>query len=225
MIVITGASFALHEYDDDSSISGPGIGQYLSLNNEVFVIAKAAASNTLALNKLQDFLEMMNNDFSSDTFYWLVTDPTRCIEDNLKALVGSDPSSLLKETLNNSLERANDLAKKFNITINLVGAECDLPCVEYSNLTVAVKSWGQLLENNWPVGLTYDIDSWKQKLPTSDKLVDILENINNKYSVMNQSKWFKALHPTSKAHLKLAFELNEDFKEYYLQNWPDTEVY
>ena len=222
MIVITGSSFSLYEYNDDATISGPGIGQYLSLSNDAFVVSRAGCSNTVALRKLEHFLETINVKASNSTFYWFVTDPVRCVGHNLKKLAGDNPTDLMLKTLDKSFKRADELAKQFNIKINLVGAECDLPEVHYPNLNVVVKSWGQLLEHNWPVGLAYDIVLWSQKLTASADLVNILENINKKHNAMNQSKWFKSLHPTSDAHLKLAFALDSDFKKDYMTRWPDT---
>jgi hypothetical protein len=217
MIIITGDSWSQHEYNDDGSFTGVGFGIYLSMNNYVINVGHGGNSNEQSIQSLEHLLMRFTKDTDCDTFYWVVTDPVRSIGDN-------DPTrKVLEDALDNSFRLANDLAKQYNITINLIGGQCDLPeSLNYSNLNVIVPSWGKLLEKMYPTGLCFDMPIMENRqYVASEELIEYFDEISRKYEFTKQSDLFKAGHPTTKGHLKLAFYLDPNFKKYYLTHWEE----
>ena len=151
MIIITGDSWGVGEFSQNALIVGPGIGSYVTKFEPSTNLSQGASSNSQALDRLEYFLNRYT-PVNEDIFIWIVSGPNRCIEnlDNFLTSVQTIKSGL-RNILSSSLERANDLAKKHNISIRLVGGLCDLTEVysEYSNLEIVVPSWGLLLNEKY----------------------------------------------------------------------------
>ena len=152
MIILTGDSWGVGEFDKNFLIGGPGIASYITLCEPSVNLSRGAGSNTLALDRLENFLTSYTPT-NEDIFLWIVTGPNRCITDLTSFLNTSD--SLIKsleQLLSESLSRANSISKKYNIKLKLIGGLCDLNTFSdsnYSNLEITVPSWGSLLIENY----------------------------------------------------------------------------
>jgi len=161
VIVILGDSWGVGEWGTDPktqqtcSLTGPGIGQYFSLHGKVINLSEGGCSNTDQLVYFKNLLEKFTPDHN-DVFYWIVTDPVRCFANkNKMSELLVDQTTLeaaIRSTLDLFLNNVNVIAEQRNIKINLIGGVCDLDTVDiskYSKLTIAVPSWGKLLDNTY----------------------------------------------------------------------------
>ena len=151
MIIVIGDSWGVGEWSSECHLSGPGFAQYMALHSEVFNLSVGAASNTLCLDRLESLFSRLKL-CRTDTVYWVVTCPTRCI--TIKDLLDADSlQSVIDMSLQKALSRANVLAANADVTINLIGGLCDLDYVDfkpYPNLHAAVPSWCKLLDADYP---------------------------------------------------------------------------
>lgn len=203
---------------------GPGFGHYLMLHDRVINLSVGAASNRQSLDRLEDLLSKFRPD-NFDTFYWIVTSPDRCrsLEHFLKT---PDPGLEIERCLEESLTRSNALAQKYSIEINLIGGLCDLNEINidaYSNLKMAVESWGQLLLPDYAKSridpffwrnLGEHIDSSNSALKKA--WVDYADKAELKYQSWKKMKdlYFSTdgTHPDRQAHLVLKNYLYPDWK-------------
>jgi len=222
MIIITGDSWGVGEYSEDYQLSGPGFANYLALNNTVVNLCNGDSSNTQAIVELETFLYKLNPrlDLQHDTFYWIVTDPIRCVE--------SIPCTSLKTTtttaLHDSLKQANEIAYVYGIKLKLIGGLCDLhntDISEFINLEIAVPSWCQLLMDNYNASLYGDISRWTKignEIEDISEWTDIACELDNKFKSLDELKdtFFTTCghHPDRNGHLALRDYLYPEFKNF-----------
>ena len=199
MIVIIGDSWGVGEWAIGARLSGPGIGSLISMHDRVINLSVGAASNTDCLDRLTDLLEQFT-PVPGDRFFWIVTCPSRCILNN-NDLYGQNFEEIAIKYLSNALARANTIAEKFSIKIELIGGVCDLPdncCKNFKHLNILVQSWGKLLDKNYPtctyspspVILTYTL-----------KDIEVLNRIKKKYEFWQDSNLFPDNgHPDTHSH-------------------------
>lgn len=214
MIFITGASWSQFQYANNAFPDGPGLADYLSLSNDVWNVGKGGASNLFALKKLEDAI-IKCKDVIGDHFFWVVTDPTRDMEEV------TDVQSII-DSLHNAFNVANNLAQAHNIIINLVGGECDLieDIGSYSNLKVIIPSIGRLADNNYPISICQDIEKFTSNTERSEEIVTLISDVYRKLTYMdNNTECFKARHPNSKLLLLVARAMLPEFDKYYLTTW------
>ena len=214
MIFITGASWSQFQYTNNAFPDGPGLADYLSLNNVVINVGKGGASNLLALRNLKDAVEKCK-DVVGDHFFWIVTDPTRDMEE-----VTSVQSII--DSLHNAFSVANNLAQAHDIIINLIGGECDLPedIGNYSNLRVVIPSIGRLAGNDYPTSICLGIDKFTSNTERSKEMVTLISNVYCKYQYQDtHPEYFQAQHPNSKLLLLTARLMVPEFDNHYLTKW------
>lgn len=203
MIIIIGDSWGVGEWgfdtNEDYCLTGPGIGSLMSMHHRVINLSKCAGSNTDSLNRLTDLLDQFT-PAPGDRFFWIVTCPSRCIlsEDEL---YGQNFEEISTKYLFNALDRANTIAEKFSIEIELIGGVCDLPDDCYKNfkhLNVLVQSWGKLLDKNYPT-CTYSPSP--EILTHVLKDIEVLNRIEKKYKFWENSNLFPDNgHPNTYSH-------------------------
>lgn len=160
MIIIIGDSWGVGEWDR-TGLSGPGIGQYLMLHDQVINLSVGAASNSLCLDRLQYLLDRYSVD-PYDSIYWIVTCPTRCWRDFsclIQTEIGLRNQVLLH--MHSLFERADQLAGKHNAKINLIGGLCDIDELDvgrYANLQIVIGSWGRLIDESYETDLLAPAD-------------------------------------------------------------------
>lgn len=167
MIIISGCSWGVGEWGKDPRtkspmcLTGPGLGQLISLHGKVVNLSEASSSNTQQLNYLADFLKKFKPD-NADTFYWIVTDPLRCFiySNTLDQLVVNQDNleNAIRFALDNWLQQIDQLASDNNIHINLIGGLCDLDTIDvskYTRLKIVVPSWGKLLDSTYASSIFY----------------------------------------------------------------------
>jgi hypothetical protein len=169
LIVIVGDSWGVGEWGNDAAgLTGPGIGQLLSISHTVANFSKGGASNSTSLKILSEFLKRytprLDGGKYDDVFYWIVSDPTRCI--SLEEIVNHQTTieKQLISVLDSTFQQADAIAKENNLTINVIGGICDLNpewVNPYTNLKLAVPSWGSLIYENYPTSI-YDIRRWEE---------------------------------------------------------------
>jgi len=212
MIIIIGDSWGIGEWDKDCNLGGPGFGQYLMLHDRVVNLSVGSGSNTQSLDRLSEFLNKFQAD-EYDTFYWIVTCPSRCIDlgDHLPSAKSLELVFL--DSLFQSLDRAQCIAQEHSIEINLIGGLCDLDNVditEFTRLAAKVPSWGRLLYDKYATSPTYP-NNWPEIGRTIKKSdphhLQSWHNIANTIIAKNQS-WRKIFHtdgshPDRDGHKKL----------------------
>ena len=227
MIIIIGDSWGVGEWgtqDNEYCLTGPGIGQYLSLHNRVVNLSVGACTNTQALYRLEDFLNRYRHD-EDDIFYWIVTDPKRCIrdEDVVDSTVGL--KTTLQLTLLKSINQAQAIAKERGITIKLIGGLCDLnpDCIGHcDNLEIVVPSWGQLVDPRYAASIFW-VDRWdtigeivhKRRPELTEEWLDITKLINAKQATMWAAFDNRDWHPNRLAHRQLRDYFYPQYSEKY----------
>jgi len=229
MVVITGDSWGVGEYNDQALIHGPGIASYITHCIPCTNLCRGGGSNTDALDRLEHFLSNYSPE-QDDTFLWIVTAPNRCIINldiflkDTKSIEGS-----LKNILITSLQRANTLAIAHNIRLKLIGGLCDLTDIDqlpFSNLDFVVPSWcsllkaeyttsileqdfisniGPVIKNNFP----WLLNNWLN-------LADISARKNLDWQSM-KTTYFKTdgLHPDRSGHMVLLKTVFPDLVRYF----------
>lgn len=223
MIILIGDSWGVGEWGLDGNefcLTGPGIGQYLSLHNTVVNLSVGSGSNTESINRLENFLRKYQVDIN-DTVYWIVTDPLRCQDTNLIHLTESFQSKV-ENLLMLALLRANKLAEKCSVTINLIGGLCDLDLIDlsnYNNLKNCVPSWGKLIDPEYQASIfcnskrlqdlakTADTSERKQEFLSIAKLVQLKE----KSKIFTQNHF----HPSRHGHRILRDHLYPEWKHIF----------
>ena len=209
MIVIIGDSWGVGEWDKNCNLGGPGFGQYLMLHDCVVNLSVGAGSNTQSLNRLCKFLDKFQSD-EYDTFYWIVTCPSRCI--NISDHLPSTKSleQVLLDTLSQSMNRAQHIAQQRDIQINLIGGLCDLDNVDiakFNRLNAKVPSWGSLLYDKYATSFMYPAhwpeigETIKKSYPYHLQSWNIIaDSITAKHRSWQQIFTTDGYHPDRKGH-------------------------
>jgi hypothetical protein len=209
MIIIIGDSWGVGEWDEQFNLGGPGFGQYLMLHDRVVNLSVGNGSNSQSLDRLSEFLGKFQAD-DYDTFYWIVTCPSRCINfiDHLPSTKVLE--QVLFDTLYQSMVRAQQIAEQHDIQINLIGGLCDLDNVDitgYTRLNVKVPSWGSLLYDkyatcamypgNWPNIGEIIQKSYPHHLQSWNTIADKIIAKNRSWQEIFTTD---GTHPTRKGH-------------------------
>jgi len=220
MIIITGDSWGVGEWDKDCNLSGPGFGQYLMLHDQVCNLSVGAGSNSLALERLNQFLKKYRID-SYDTIYWIVTCPSRDIDFTKCLRKETSLKQMLLDSLFDSFTTAQTIADSYDVSLNLIGGLCDLDGLDlsgYSRLRVSVASWGQLIDARYSMGTFYP-ESWisigKDIKDQYSHHLDEWQDIADMMIKKNQS-WRRIFHtdgshPDREGHKKLHNHLYPDW--------------
>jgi hypothetical protein len=222
LIIIIGDSWGVGEWGVENgyvSITGPGIGQLLSLTCSVANFSKGNASNSEALAILTNFLSNYKLQ-PDDDCYWIVTDPIRCI--GVQSIIESktDIDQTIENSLHTSLACANTLATQHNIKLNLIGGLCDLDKSWeklYQQLNIVVPSWGKLIDKDYPSSM-FNFNSIRDL----GELIKIqAPKLLNKWmeiadvGMLKNLYWNKTFHPDRNEHRILRDYLYPDFSQYY----------
>ena len=224
MKIIVGSSWAIGTFERGGKLSGPGIAQYLNLCGPVVNLSAGATDNNNHLRVLAKFLNNYHyrgtvSQPTEDTYYWIVHSPmyNKETEESRVLICTKDTINLhdaVLSRLQSILARANDIAKRNNIIINLIGGLCDLDNVDttpYTSLNPIVPSWGKLCDNSYASSIfsIRGIDDFeKQVLENKPELITQLHEIQaisfkKRRSMIILKEWFDANHPTQAAHIKL----------------------
>jgi hypothetical protein len=230
MIVFLGDSWGVGEWgvnlDKTPCLTGPGIVQMVSLhsNGGVVNLCQGGSSNTQSIDRLELFLSKYSPN--QDQFYWIYTEPIRCFDvDNL-------PKFKIKvnliEKIHTTLHRANEIAKKHNITIFLIGGCCDLNEIKFDNyewLKLAIPSWIGCIDSNYPQSIYANDQKWKilgntlNDAKTKEEWLSIQKDIDSKlvYTSINNNYFSikNDLHPNRLAHKILKDNLFHEFQHLY----------
>lgn len=222
MIIIVGDSWGVGEWDENSNLGGPGFGQYLMIYDQVINLSTPGGSNTGSIDRLENFLSKFRTD-KQDVVYWIITDPSRCatIEFFLQSKSLLDAA---KSLLHRIFDRANRLAKKYNIQIYLIGGCCDLDNIDtsnWSNLHIKIPSWTRLIDpecnstlitEHWWVELGESIKKTRPDL--LDEWLTISDDILSKYRIWDKNFKIDGSHPDRHGHQLL---LNHLYPEYQVK--------
>jgi hypothetical protein len=225
MIVIIGDSWGVGEWGVESTrsmaINGPGIAQFLNYNFNVLNLSKSSGSNLLGLDLLDKFLSRYQPD-NTDEFYWIVTEPIRdTAVTDLLDIVGIE--SHLMNVLTQSFTTADQLAKKHNVNIKLIGGWCDIEpnwIDRFSTLKVVVPSWGSIVHKNYPRSIFGTTNLRELKITYTNnssqksEWLDIVEKVDAKIDTWKTSGW-RAMHPDRYSHRKLRDFLYPELSEFY----------
>ena len=223
MRIFTGGSWAIGEFDRASRLIGPGVAQYFALHDDVINLSKGQSSGLKQIEVLDNFLNRFVL-FPGDTVYWLIHNPLIGIPTEE---IYKDQTSLavsIKNILIKNLEYADTIANKYKITINLIGASCDLDSVttaQYTNLNILIPSWGKLMNESYPSSIfarqTNELDLLKLELEKyRPDLIPEYESItgmafSKRKFMLTVSDKFASFHPTSLAHKQLRDYLSPEW--------------
>lgn len=225
MIIIMGDSWGMGEWGIDprlnsNTITGPGIGQYFSLHDKVINLSEGGSTNTSQVQWILELLNKFKPD-AGDTFYWIVTDPLRCLKQHNKLESRFENAKTIdqavREELNSFLDQINAIGIIQKIKFNLIGGRCDLNDVHvtpYENLNVVVPSWGQLLDSTYTTSIYCEdylsdlgIILHKQRPDLLDEWNSIsemaLEKRKSIDSLRKNGFIDDNIHPNRYAHIKL----------------------
>jgi hypothetical protein len=227
MIIIIGDSWGVGEWGTESNaycLTGPGISQYISLHDRVVNLSVGYGTNTQALDRLEDFLNRYRHD-EYDTFYWIVTDPKRCIPNDAVVDATLGLETKLQLTLLKSINRAQAIAQERGITIKLIGGLCDLNpdwVGHCSNLEIIVPSWGQFVDPSYAASIFW-FDHWdnigeivRERRPElMEEWLEITKLIEAKQETMWTVFGNRDWHPDRLAHRRLRDHLYPQYSEKY----------
>jgi hypothetical protein len=225
MIVIIGDSWGVGEWGVESNqsmvVTGPGITELLNYNFNVLNLSKPRGSNLLGLDLLDKFLSKYQSD-DNDQFYWIVTEPARDTDvENILGIVGLEAH--LMNALTKALSGADQLAKKHNIHIKLIGGWCDIEpnwIDKFSNLEIAVSSWGSIVHETYPKSIFGPTSLNEFKITKTNNFIqksewlNIVAQVDAKIKTWNIGGW-QAMHPDRYSHRKLRDYLYPMYSEFY----------
>jgi len=215
MKIIIGCSWAVGEWSRACNLAGPGFGQLLMLHDQVTNLAVGAGSNSMALDRLEQFVDRYQVGIDDD-IYWVVTCPSRCRELSW-FLTEPGLHQALYSVLDASLKRAVELVHLYGLRFHLIGGLCDLDKINlslYEDLDFCVPSWGQLLDPDYSTS-PFMPGNWtdlgveiKQSRPDLlAEWIEISEQILSKQRSWERMSdtFFKTdgRHPDSDAHRRL----------------------
>lgn len=214
MVIFIGGSWGIGHWENHE-LTGPGIGQYFGFTDVVLNLCRSGDSNLDQLRRLEHVFKKYLVD-RDDKIYWLVHNPI--VKESVDRIYLNQNS--LTESITNILSEqlayADQLAKRHNLHIELIGASCDLNTVnveKYSNLCVKLLSWGQLLDTSYPVSIfSHQADHMTDlKQALKQHRPDLLDEYNKiggqafgkRRTMLKLDTMFSSFHPTSLAHMKL----------------------
>jgi hypothetical protein len=230
MIVISGDSWAVGTWREienhQHEISGPGFVKYFE-PARVVNLSIGGASNTQQLARF-DQLSQMVPFRTHDEFYWVVTNPLRCItqqQELVEPWIRNIPGTVqqaFETLLHNFLDALNNRAVYRGITFNMIGGLCDLDSVDtdqYSNLKIAVPSWIKLLSagHTSSMYITEHMGSISQLIHQNrpdllTKWLDIVALAQDKdqlFQQLTKDQLFECYHPNATAHELLITRLQD----------------
>jgi hypothetical protein len=220
MVIFTGGSWAVGEWKFNK-LSGPGVAHYYNIcsGQPVLNLSSSSIGNVAQIQRVQDLLGRYTPD-GTDQFYWLVHNPLvdvpmEQIYQQQSGLVDS-----ITNILHTQLAFANQVATDYKITIQLIGASCDLDSIEldqYNHLRTVVPSWGKLLDSEFPSSI---FSHQTDRLPElhnalSQYRTELLEEFDlirgmafsKRRAMVLSNDMFHSFHPTSLAHEQLSNHL------------------
>lgn len=220
MVIFTGGSWAVGEWKFNK-LSGPGVAHYFNIcsGHPVLNLSSSSIGNVAQIEKVQDLLKRYTTD-GTDQFYWLVHNPlvdipVEQIYQGQASLVDS-----ITNILHTQLAFANTVATEYKITIQLIGASCDLDSIEigqYNHLRTVVPSWGKLLDSEFPSSIfSHQTDrlpdlhkALKQHRPELLDEFDLIRGqaFSKRRAMVASIDMFHSFHPTSLAHEYLSNHL------------------
>jgi len=212
--VLLGDSWAVGEWRLDKNAhayhSGLGLGSFLSQEGICLDLSQGGGNNLKSLQRLENFLSYTNLP-ESTRYIWIVSNPMfDCLtaeefydkQDNL--------TSRTEKLLDNVFRKANKIARKYKIKLNLVGGAVDIEqSINYSNLQVIVPSWCQMMFSDFPVSLcSPHINYWKDLSPIistqhKEEWLDITDLMDAKLHFFKKHFINDNCHPLSEHHLIL----------------------
>lgn len=229
-----GGEWALPDYQNilstnSTNITHKGIEQYFKdLGHTVFNFAKAGGSNTDSITKLETFLEARTNN---PIVLFIVTDPLRNYQPNYanfkqKIIDCNGLFELKRLTIDDDLRQLNEIAKKHNQTIFVIGGLGTVPKIDHlTNLFCVCRSWAEfLIKDQYPdvdfenfgfwEGWIIDgelINQWltpknlaQLDNPLATKLVQQLQQLHRNRDVLEHPLFYPdRAHPNREAHLIL----------------------
>lgn len=217
MVIFIGGSWGVGEWKFNK-LSGPGIAQFC--HEQTINLCRSSLSADEQLAELTTLLIKYKHD-DQDKFYWLVHNP----------LVGIPSCDIyhkqdtleqgIRIQLTNQLTKANNLAREHNLLLHLIGASCDLDTVsisQYSNLKLAVPSWGRILIKNYPssifshqadhlLELKNEITIHRPELVAEYHKIGAAA-FSKRRAMLNHEELFHSFHPTTLGHITLNGYLN-----------------
>lgn len=221
MVIIAGGSWAVGEWQSHK-LAGPGLAHYFSSNDHATInLSRSSIGNIQQIQLVQELLSRFR-PAEDDRFYWLVHSP---LVDVAVEQIYQDQISLahgIDKLLHEQLQFADQIAKKHNIKINLIGASCDLDSIQkFDHLHMAVSSWGRLLDDSYPASIfghqTDHMTELKQAI--QQHRPDLLKEyyqiggmaFSKRRTMTRRKDMFQCFHPTSLAHEILSKQLANSF--------------
>jgi hypothetical protein len=185
----------------------------------VLNLSLSSIGNIAQIQRVQDLLGRYTPD-STDQFYWLVHNPLVDVPVDQIYQQHSGLVDSITNILHTQLAFANQVATDYKITIQLIGASCDLDRVEldqYNHLRTVVPSWGKLLDLEFPSSI---FSHQTDRLPElhsalSQYRTELLEEFDlirgmafsKRRAMVLSTDMFHSFHPTSLAHEHLSNHL------------------
>ena len=220
MVIFTGGSWAVGEWKYHQ-LSGHGVAYYFGICSGEPVVNLSASSigNIEQVQRIQSLLTKYTPD-ESDQFYWLVHNPLVDVPIEKFYQGQNSLTDSVTNALHTQLAFANQVATDHKITIQLIGASCDLDSVsinQYNHLRTVVPSWGKLLDLEFPASI---FSHQTDRLPELHKALqqhrpDLLDEFNKisglafskRRAMVLATDMFHSFHPTSLAHKHLSDHL------------------
>lgn len=214
MVIFTGGSWGVGEWQDNQ-LSGPGVAHYYFVDpveDRAINLCQSSYSNYAQIDELTKFLRKYKHD-DFDIFYWLVHNPLVDVPAEEIYTGHSSLATAIESILHKQLDYANTQAKVHGITVNLIGASCDLNDIDlsqYNNLNLVVPSWGQLIDPTYPASIFgHQADHMLElKLALEQHRPDLVEEYNKiggvafskRRCMIKLKEMFYSFHPSSQAH-------------------------
>jgi hypothetical protein len=206
MIIVAGDSWGVGSWSRSQHnqgarfLTGLNFATLASLHNDLGAVNLCSGGTTLqeALGRYERFLDRYTPDHS-DTFYWILTNPLRNINlDDIKTCITIDQAA--NDILSDNLQKANLLAYKHKIKINLIGGLCDLDpnlVNGLDHLVCAVPSWCQLIDKECVKSILGPDTNWEKIGEYIKKhRLDLLDEWLSFSDVMLIKNKFYKKHPT-----------------------------
>jgi hypothetical protein len=220
MVIFTGGSWAVGEWKYHQ-LTGPGVAYYFGIRSgqPVLNLSLSSIGNIVQIERVQNLLKRYTPD-ETDQFYWLVHNPLVDVPFEQFYQGQSSLTDSITNMLHTQLAFANTVATDYKITIQLIGASCDLDSVsinQYNHLRTVVPSWGKLLDSEYPSSI---FSHQTDRLPELHKALqqhrpDLLDEFNlisgqafsKRRAMVLSTDMFHSFHPTSLAHKYLSNHL------------------
>jgi hypothetical protein len=220
MVVFTGGSWAVGEWKYHQ-LTGPGVAYYFGIRSGQPVLNLSASSigNIEQIQRIKSLLTRYTSD-DSDQFYWLVHNPLVDMPTEKFYQEQTSLTDSVTNVLHTQLAFANQVATDYKITIQLIGASCDLDSIsinQYNHLRIVVPSWGKLLNSEFPASIfSHQTDrlselhkALQQYRPDLLDEFDLIRGqaFSKRRAMVLSTDMFHSFHPTSLAHEYLSNHL------------------